>query len=225
VPGQQSGSVQYLLGFREPQSRRGQLVVNYRSWRPYILEKEKKRSSPHATRQGSLREHMKTCPYCAHNNMEGIFYCEECGQILVGERAAAVATQQLPTAAEEVMGRNAWGTARFGREASIILHIRDAAEPVVLQPAGETILGRADPTTESKVGLDLTPFGAREKGVSRLHAAIRRGEDTLTLVDLGSVNGTLLNGQRLIPNQPRVLRDGDEIRLGKLVCHVYFRYV
>ncbi len=167
---------------------------------------------------------MKTCPYCAHANLEGVFYCEECGQILVGQRAA-ISTTKLDDPKDEQSGRNSWGTARFGREASVIIHVRDAAEPLVLNPKEETILGRVDPTTVSKVGLDLTPFGAQEKGVSRIHAAIRRGEDTLTLVDLGSVNGTLLNGQRLAPNQPRVLRDGDEIRLGKLVCHVYFRLV
>jgi hypothetical protein len=32
-----------------------------------------------------------------------------------------------------------------------------------------------------------------------------------------------LNGQRLIADQPRILRDGDEIRLGKLIAHVYFK--
>ncbi len=167
---------------------------------------------------------MKTCPYCAHANLEGTLFCEECGQILVGERAP-VSTQKFMEPSQDQPGRNSWGTARFGRESSVILHVRDAAEPVILNPKDETILGRVDPTTAGKVGLDLTPFGAQEKGVSRIHAAIRRGEDTLTLIDLGSVNGTLLNGQRLIPNQPRVLRDGDEIRLGKLVCHVYFRAV
>ena len=35
-------------------------------------------------------------------------------------------------------------------------------------------------------------------------------------------NGTFLNGQRLVPNQPRILRDGDEIRLGHLVLYVRF---
>jgi pSer/pThr/pTyr-binding forkhead associated (FHA) protein len=93
----------------------------------------------------------------------------------------------------------------------------------VFQPRQETILGRLDPASGTAPDLDLTPYGALQGGVSRIHAAIRRGEDTLTLVDLGSVNGTHLNGQRLIPNQPRVLRDGDEIRLGKLVAHVYFK--
>lgn len=168
---------------------------------------------------------MKTCPYCAHNNLEGIFYCEDCGQILVGERAG-ISTTKLATFTAELIGKNTWGTARFGRKASIIVHIRDVAEPLVIQPTDELVMGRMDknsPTTNS-LGLDLSPFGAQEKGVSRVHAAIRRGEDTLTLVDLGSVNGTHLNGQRLTPNQPRVLRDGDEVRLGKLVCHIYFRY-
>jgi pSer/pThr/pTyr-binding forkhead associated (FHA) protein len=85
------------------------------------------------------------------------------------------------------------------------------------------VLGRSDNTSTQKPDLDLTPYGALEKGVSRIHAAIERSEDTLTLIDMGSANGTHLNGQRLIPDQPRVLRDGDEIRLGKLVAHVYFK--
>jgi pSer/pThr/pTyr-binding forkhead associated (FHA) protein len=59
--------------------------------------------------------------------------------------------------------------------------------------------------------------------VSRVHAAIERSEDTLTLIDMRSSNGTLLNGQKLVPDQPRVLRDGDEVRLGKLVAHIYFK--
>ena len=37
------------------------------------------------------------------------------------------------------------------------------------------------------------------------------------LEDLDSVNGTALNRQRLAPHQPSPVKDGDEIRLGKLV--------
>ncbi|MEO0564900.1 MAG: FHA domain-containing protein, partial [Chloroflexota bacterium] len=61
-----------------------------------------------------------------------------------------------------------------------------------------------------------------EKGVSRVHAVIEREEDTLTIMDMGSSNGTYLNGQRLAQNQPRVIRDGDEIRFGKLTTRIYF---
>jgi hypothetical protein len=166
---------------------------------------------------------MKTCPYCAHNNLEGVLYCEECGQVLFGEAATTTSTKKLPGMSGSLDGKNAWGTARFGRDASILIHVRDNSQPIEIVPKEETILGRHDNTSTATPTIDLTPFGAYENGVSRLHAAIRRGEDTLTLVDLGSVNGTHLNGQRLIPNQPRVLRDGDEIRLGKLVCHVFFK--
>ncbi len=167
---------------------------------------------------------MQNCPYCGHQNREGTLFCEECGQTLFGEGAEVVATtRQLQNAPDELGLKATWGTARFNDDTSIIVHIRDAADPIVLQPRQETMFGRADPNSPTQPDLDLSPYGALEKGVSRIHAAIRRGEDRLTLVDLGSVNGTYLNGQRLPPNQPRVLRDGDEIRLGKLVVHVYFK--
>ncbi|MBN1203053.1 MAG: FHA domain-containing protein [Anaerolineae bacterium] len=165
---------------------------------------------------------MKTCPYCAHDNREGVFFCEECGQPLVGDQA--LATSQL--AREErngPRGQMTWGTARFGRESSIVVHIRNYAEPVTLTSKDQILLGRADQQSNVVPDVDMAPYGAVENGVSRRHAMIRRGEDTLTLIDLGSTNGTHLNGQRLIPHQPRVLRDGDEIRLGKLVFHIFFK--
>lgn len=48
--------------------------------------------------------------------------------------------------------------------------------------------------------------------VSRHHAAIRRAEGTYTLEDLGSHNGTTVNGHPI--DGPYVLRDGDRIELG-----------
>jgi SARP family transcriptional regulator, regulator of embCAB operon len=47
--------------------------------------------------------------------------------------------------------------------------------------------------------------------VSRQHAEIRRSGTVYRLVDMGSANGTVLNGQRIADHQ---LADGDEIRLG-----------
>jgi hypothetical protein len=174
---------------------------------------------------------MKICPYCAMSNREGILFCEECGQVLFVEQprlptgpiAPPSPTKRLGVGTGSLQGKSAWGTARFSHDSAVILHIRDNPVPVEIKPQEETILGRYDGSSTSTPTLDLTPYGAYENGVSRIHAAIRRGEDTLTLVDLGSVNGTHLNGQRLIPNQPRVLRDGDEVRFGKLVCHVFFK--
>jgi DNA-binding response OmpR family regulator len=48
--------------------------------------------------------------------------------------------------------------------------------------------------------------------VSRQHAAINRHGSTYTLEDLGSRNGTAVNGEAL--DGPRALRDGDRIDLG-----------
>jgi len=167
---------------------------------------------------------MKICPYCAHKNREGYLYCEECGQQLgKDDPSTTLPTKQLEDGSDLFAAHATWGTARFERDAAIIIHIRDATEPLTFQPQLQTVLGRVDSSSTQKPDLDLTPYGALEKGVSRIHAAICRNDDTLTLVDKGSANGTHLNGQRLVPNQPRVLRDGDEVRLGKLIAHIYFK--
>jgi pSer/pThr/pTyr-binding forkhead associated (FHA) protein len=50
-----------------------------------------------------------------------------------------------------------------------------------------------------------------ERQVSRHHALISVGDDGYTLKDLGSKNGTFLNGKEL--EGPRALQDGDEIQI------------
>jgi Protein of unknown function (DUF3662)/FHA domain len=50
-----------------------------------------------------------------------------------------------------------------------------------------------------------------DKGASRRHAQIRHKDDGFTLTDLGSTNGTRLNGQTV---QSRALADGDRITIG-----------
>lgn len=47
------------------------------------------------------------------------------------------------------------------------------------------------------------------------HAVITAGEDNFVLTDLGSTNGTSVNGEKLNPNEPRTLSDGDEITFGQ----------
>jgi hypothetical protein len=168
---------------------------------------------------------MKVCPSCKYSNREGVLFCDDCGDPLVNVPSPATTklNAEKLEAVSPVIQPVVFGTARFARDAKVMLRIRDSEDQVELSKSEETTVGRADPVTGNTPGLDLTPFGAQEKGVSRTHAIIKRGDETLTLTDLGSVNGTHLNGQRLVPNQPRVLRDGDEIRLGKLTMHVYFK--
>lgn len=166
---------------------------------------------------------MKACPYCGHLNREGLLFCEQCGDGLTSGVEPTLPTRQLEDSMADLSARATWGAASVAGATSIVMHIRDAAEPVVVELKDRTVFGRADTTSPRQPDVDLTPFGALEKGVSRIHAAIERNEDVLTLVDMGSSNGTHLNGQRLAPDSPRVLRDGDEMRLGKLVAHIYFQ--
>lgn len=165
---------------------------------------------------------MRACQYCRYANREGFFFCEDCGQPISSEAPAESPTKQIDQSLEHYEWRTSYGTTHFQSGAMIMLHVLDHPTPIVVRPIEQVIIGRKDTDNRLPPDIDLSPYGAAEKGVSRVHAAILRTEEALVLIDKGSANGTHLNGQRLIPQQPRVLRDGDEIRLGRLVAHIYF---
>jgi pSer/pThr/pTyr-binding forkhead associated (FHA) protein len=85
------------------------------------------------------------------------------------------------------------------------------------------ILGRRDPTTGATPEVDLTPYAGYRMGVSRKHASLRLEDNQLNIWDLGSSNGTFINGMRLNPHRPYPIRDGDEIRLGQMVLRMFFQ--
>lgn len=105
---------------------------------------------------------------------------------------------------------------------TIVIGLEGAQSPSVrLVIAEEAILGRADDEDGFRPDLDLEPFGGRDAGVSRRHARISRRRGALFLADLGSVNGTRVNGHALEPDQAFRLRDGDCVELGHLTLCVY----
>jgi hypothetical protein len=84
-------------------------------------------------------------------------------------------------------------------------------------------LGRVDPTRDIYPEVELSDDLAMEQGVSREHVCISKRNSAVTVEDLGSTNGTLLNGVRLAPYLPEFLHDGDQLQLGKLLIEVGFR--
>lgn len=56
-----------------------------------------------------------------------------------------------------------------------------------------------------------------EEQISRDHARLSLDGGALTVTDLGSTNGTSVNGQRLTPHTPRAIAAGDVIGLGENV--------
>ncbi|KAB2822891.1 MAG: FHA domain-containing protein [Candidatus Dadabacteria bacterium] len=78
------------------------------------------------------------------------------------------------------------------------------------------IIGRSDSKSSYIPDIDLAPFHALEQGVSRRHAALVRHQGQLHVLDLSSVNGTFLNGERLASEVPYALSSGDKLILGNL---------
>lgn len=164
---------------------------------------------------------MNICPYCEHNNLEGALVCDHCGRSRSLSVFAGIATRQVDYKPESFSAR--WqGTDSFSADTVVVIHLREAGEPLVLPVASQTVLGRASLDRSRNPDVDLTRFNAFGNGVSSQHAALQREANRLMLVDMASTNGTYLNGRRLAPYQAVALHDGDEVRLGALIISVYF---
>ncbi|MFC1961418.1 response regulator [Chloroflexota bacterium] len=100
------------------------------------------------------------------------------------------------------------------------LRIQGAPFAARMEVTERIIIGRSDVSSNAYPDIDLTPYGGRDKGVSRQHAALLAGADRLLLVDLGSTNGTFVNEQRLAAQKPYRLRHGDAVRLGEINIEV-----
>ncbi len=158
---------------------------------------------------------MPRCRNCNHDNRPGTMYCEECGA-----NVETGSTAQLPTDKLDDDRQRASLNSEFH---DIIIEVRGSEQAIVLEREGDVVLGRFDSYTPDVVpDIDLAQFGAADMGVSRIHALIAAGSNPPLLVDLGSANGTFVNGQRLVPDQPLALHDGDELRFGQLVTRIIY---
>lgn len=81
-------------------------------------------------------------------------------------------------------------------------------------PSGDAVLliGCAD--TGVSPDVDLTPFGGTGSGASRRHATLNSTQGQWTITDLGSTNGTFVNGQRILAHTPTRLQDQTQLRFG-----------
>jgi pSer/pThr/pTyr-binding forkhead associated (FHA) protein len=84
----------------------------------------------------------------------------------------------------------------------------------------EFTLGRSAEGQPIVPDVDLSPHNAYANGVSRLHAVLKLIQDHIVIMDLGSSNGTYLNGNRLQPYIETTIAHGDVIYLGKLKIQV-----
>ncbi len=90
-----------------------------------------------------------------------------------------------------------------------------------LSRSTETTIGRKDPVTGIHPDIDLTPVDT-QRSISRRHAKIyRRGNKFFVAEEIGTMNGTFVNGVRIETGVPAELQDGDELRCGlvSLIFH------
>lgn len=116
----------------------------------------------------------------------------------------------------------AHGTVSFGQH-EIILVIRGMVERLMISEDKTVLLGRGDPQSRFNPEVDLTPYGALDRGVSREHARLHVEDGRLYVTDLGSTNGTFLGAKKLKPNEATLIGKGDELLLGRLSVQVMFR--
>ena len=93
---------------------------------------------------------------------------------------------------------------------------------VHLTGKSEYTIGRATDDQPVVPDVDLTPYGAYDFGISRLHATITVG-DLITIRDMGSINGTSVNGRQIQPHSSHTLFHGDMLTLGKIIIQVLIR--
>ncbi len=179
------------------------------------------------------------CAQCGYRNRVGALLCESCGKPLfddvqgLGTKQFG-STKQFSQEDRDAAGISdtaemmravvaSAGTSKFTDDMVLRLEIEGATTPILLFPKKETVIGRRDTGTNTMPDVDLSMYAGYRMGVSRRHAVIRLRNSEIEIFDLGSSNGTWVNGVRLPAHQTRQLRDGDEIALGKMTMRVLFQ--
>lgn len=105
----------------------------------------------------------------------------------------------------------------FGNRDHVRLLINEALEVIPIQEDTPVIIGRSQSATFS-----VRDLGEDAITVSRRHAQLTLSNGRLSLIDLGSRNGTFLSNRRLQPAEVAFIRRDDVVRLGQMTIRVLF---
>jgi hypothetical protein len=171
------------------------------------------------------------CPMCPVTHVPNSIFCDECGAYLL--KGKELGTDPLDITQIKWLGDDRGPCARNTPPLStrpLTIRLRIASQAGINSHARELQvslvkpirLGRTDPVYDIFPEIDLTQDLGREHGVSREHTCIFQRGTVVKMEDLGSTNGTLLNGKRLDPYMPETLRDGDQFQMGEMLIEVSF---
>jgi serine/threonine protein kinase len=100
------------------------------------------------------------------------------------------------------------------QDVRIRLKLPATGKEISAEGRGEIVIGRA--YKDARPDIDLGPYGGSQAGVSRLHSRLVRHGDEWSVEDLGSTNGTFVNGAKVAPHQKKRVKSGDIIRCGQI---------
>ncbi len=168
---------------------------------------------------------MIQCPNCSHNELVGALFCSECGVQIFHPQATSTSpigksNDLFPSILDQRSFKKPTGRKQLPpyliKDASISLIVLSTGKVIPLPKQEEIKLGRVSPDQPSEPDIDLTPYHAYEAGVSRIHISISFADNQVMVTDLGSTNGTRINGMRIASHISYPVRSSDVLTLGKL---------
>lgn len=160
---------------------------------------------------------MIECPTCNHREFVGTLFCSECGTRLVHVNPMPTKSISRETIRDEAKTtRPTPPGPELSSGALIGLRVIATGEIISLIGRDNFTMGRSNKGQAILPDVDLSRFDAYDYGLSRMHAEVRIDESEAHIVDLESANGTIVNGKRIIPNQPEPIEHGDIVQLGRL---------
>lgn len=170
---------------------------------------------------------MVKCQFCQTNHVDNTIFCSECGYYLLEDTGRE--TDPLDTIEMNEMKSGhgdpelAASVQRGGESLAIRLKIGSRKREIEMPLSVITHLGRVDAAASVFPEVDLSEDSDASHGVSRRHARILKQSGMVVVEDMGSINGTFVNGRRLDPYLPEILNDGDILQLGRLQIEVKIR--
>lgn len=160
---------------------------------------------------------MISCNTCKKTLVTGSLYCSECGAPLINLNERS---RESRSTEQERVNQAQPGEDQIPTKSVVSLHIVDYGQIISLTGRQEFTLGRVSGSQSVLPDIDLAPYDAYDKGTSRLHASIKLDGQFVSIIDLGSVNGTYLNGKSIPVHEPQALTNGDMISLGELKVQI-----
>ena len=165
----------------------------------------------------SMNVSEQICPTCRKKNELEAVVCMYCGTALEDpfmDPGARTKGTDMPTLVPESIA--AWSVdEKAVPEGGIAVYVEGAFDPVYTNTSDEFVIGRKVGDVSEDL-FDLAPLGGYHLGLSRRHASIRRTEQGYEICDLGSVNGSWLDSERLVPHKSYPLPSGSHVRLGSM---------